>query len=125
MTAIALRVLTFGITIPLWLILAAGGWAWLDKTSAVRQAVNKAVTQLVHSAELDAAKAREEALRKIIAEKDRQAERDRAAMARFSELLLAAEAQKETLNDELAELEARPAPDNCIVDGDLLERLRR
>lgn len=125
MSAIALRILTIGITIPLWLIAVAGAWAYFDKSSAVRREVNRAVSNLVHSAELDAAKAREEALRKIIAEKERRAERDAAAIARFSELLLAFEAEKESLNDELAELAAQPAPDDCVVDGDLLERLRR
>lgn len=119
-----LPILTVGITIPLWLILAAGLWLHFDKVSAVRQAVDRAVSDLVHSAELEAAAAREEALRKIKAELERQAERDRAALARFSELLTAAETEKEGLADDLAELAAQPAPDSCIVDGALADRLR-
>lgn len=119
-----LPLLTVGITIPLWLILAAGLWLHLDKSSAVRSAVNRAVTDLVHSAEIEAAKAREEALRKILAEKDRQAERDRIALARFAELLHAAETEKDNLHDEIAELEAAPPPDSCVVDDALLDRLR-
>lgn len=119
-----LPVLAFGITIPLWLILTAGLWLHLDKASSVRRAVDRAVSDLVHSAELEAAAAREEALRKIVAERERQAERDRAALARFSELLIAAETEKEGLADELAELAAQPAPDSCIVDGTLADRLR-
>lgn len=116
--------LTAGITIPLWLILAAGLWLHFDKSSSVRQAVDRAVSDLVHSAEIEAAAAREEALRKIIAERERQAERDRVALARFAELVADAETERRNLIDEIAELEAQPAPDSCVVDGDLAERLR-
>ncbi|MGE4340948.1 MAG: hypothetical protein AB7E55_34125, partial [Pigmentiphaga sp.] len=119
-----LPVLTFGITIPLWLILTAGLWLHLDKASTVRRAVDRAVSDLVHSAELDAAAAREEALRKIMAERERLAERDRAALARFAEMMADAEIERRNLLDEIAELEALPAPDSCVVDGDLAERLR-
>jgi len=119
-----LPVLTAGITIPLWLIVAGGLWLHLDRSSAIRQAVDRAVADLVHSAELEAAAAREEALRKILAARDRQAERDRAALARFAQLLTAAEDRQGALLDEIAEMEAQPAPDHCLVDGALLERLR-
>lgn len=119
-----LPILTVGITIPLWFILAAGLWLHFDKVSAVRQAVDRAVSDLVHSAELEAAAAREEALRKIKAELERQAERDRAALARFAEMMADAEIERRNLLDEIAELEAQPAPDACVVDGDLAERLR-
>lgn len=120
-----LPALTFGITIPLWLIIAAGLWVHFDKASTVRQAVNKAVSDLVHSAELEAAKAREEGLRKIIAEKERRAERDAAAVARFSVLLADAESERETLNDDITNLTARVLSDGCVVDADLLDLLRR
>lgn len=116
--------LAAGITIPLWLILAAGLWLHLDKSSAVRAAVDRAITDLIYSAELDAARAREEALRKIMTERERQAERDRAALARLAELVADAETEKKGLLDEIAELEAQPAPDSCTVDGALVERLR-
>jgi hypothetical protein len=119
-----LPVLTFGITIPLWLILTAGLWLHLDKASTVRRAVDWAVSDLVHSAELEAAAAREEALRKIMAERERLAERDRDALARFAEMMADAEIERRNMLDEIAELEAQPAPDSCIVDGDLAERLR-
>lgn len=129
MTALAaagrfiLPVLTFGITLPLWAFLAAGIWLWLDRGSAVRQAVDRAVTELVDGAELEAARATNEALRKILAEKERQAQRDRAAMARFAELLAAAQQEKDGLADEIAELESTPL-DACVVDDALLDRLR-
>ena len=119
-----LPVLAAGITIPLWLILAGGLWLYLDRSSAVRAAVDQAISGLVHSAELDAAAAREEALRKIMAERERLAERDRAALARFAEMMVDVETERRNLLDEIADLEARPAPDACVVDGDLVERLR-
>lgn len=64
-------ILTFGITLPVWLFLVAGGWFWWDKTSAVRTAVNNAVTELVAGAEMDALKAKlaEEARRRQAAAK--------------------------------------------------------
>jgi hypothetical protein len=102
-----LPVLTFGITIPLWLILTAGLWLHLDKASTVRRAVDWAVSDLVHSAE-----------------RERLAERDRDALARFAEMMADAEIERRNMLDEIAELEAQPAPDSCIVDGDLAERLR-
>lgn len=117
--------LAVGITVPLWLLLAAGIWLHLDRTSAIRKAVDQAVTDLVAGAELEATKAREEGLRKIIADQQIKAERDRAALARFAELLMAAQTEKEGLADELAELEATPPPDACIVDRALLDRLRK
>lgn len=119
------RALAIGITIPLWLILIAGAWLYFDRSSAIREAVDRAVTRLVDGAELEAARAREEALRKILADREIKAERDRAALARFSELLASAETEREGLADELAELAARPLDAACVVDRALLERLRR
>ena len=120
-----LALLAVGITVPVWLMLAAGIWLWLDRSSAIRKAVDRAVTELVDGAELEAARAREEALNKIIADQKLKAERDRASLARFAELLAAAQTEKEGLADELAELEASPPPDSCTVDGALLDRLRK
>jgi hypothetical protein len=120
-----LAILAVGITIPFGLLLAAGIWLWLDRSSAIRQTVDRAVAELVDGAELEAARAREEALNKIIADQRQKSERDRAALARFAELLAAAQTEKEGLADELAELEATPLPDRCTVDRALLNRLRR
>lgn len=116
-------VLGQGITIPVWIVLAVGVWLYFDRASAVRQAVDRAVTHLVHSAELEAAKAREEALRMIIADQRRKADADREALARYARLLEAAENEKEGLADELADLAAQPL-DQCVVDRVLLDRLR-
>lgn len=120
-----LALLTFGVTLPLWLILAAVLWWQIDKGSAVRRAVETAIEDLVDGQQLAAERASNEALRKILAERERQAERDRAALAAHAELLQAAEAEKGNLLDELSDLEAQPAPDRCTVDNALLERLSR
>lgn len=124
LSGLLIRVLTFGVTIPLWIILAAGLWLHFDKSSAVRAAVDRAVSDLVHSAELEAAEAQIRALNAMQVELQRQALRDRQALTKFADLLSAAEAEKESLYDEIAELEAMPVNDACTVDGALLERLR-
>ena len=116
--------LTFGITLPIWLLIAAVVWFHFDKTSAVRHAVDRALTQLVHSAELEAAQARAEGLAKIVERMREQGERDRLAYQRFAELLATAEHRNGVLIDEIADMEAMPAPDSCTVDGALLDRLR-
>lgn len=118
-------VLAFGVTIPVGLLLAAGIWLYVDRASAVRQAVDRAVTDLVAGEELAAERAKNEALNRIILEKNRLIEADRAALARFSDLLAASQTEKEGLADELAELEAAPPPDACVVDRALLDRLRK
>lgn len=119
-----LGVLTFGLTIPVWLILAVGLWVQFDKGSAVRQAVDRAVTELVTGAELEAAQARVQALQQINAElRGRTAALD-AANSRFSESLQQAQNDLETANEQLADLLSTPVNDLCAVDGALLERLR-
>lgn len=118
-------VLAFGVTIPVGLMLAAGIWLYVDRASALRHAVDRAVTDLVAGEELAAERAKNEALNRIILEKNRLIEADRAALARFSDLLAAAQTEKEGLADELAELEASPPPDACVVDRALLDRLRK
>ncbi|MBS4018936.1 MAG: hypothetical protein KGZ68_11945 [Dechloromonas sp.] len=117
-------VLVLGITLPLWVILAAIVWWQVDKGSAVKAAVESAIEELVDGAELEAERASNEALRKILAERNRVAERDREALARYADLLAASENEKGDLIDELAELEAMPPPDGCTVDDALLDRLR-
>lgn len=120
----ALGVLTFGITIPLGVILAAGLWVHFDKGSAVRDAVDRAVIELVAGAEMEAARATADALATVNAE---LIERNRAlsdANAHFATRLREATFDLENANDEIQDLVARPINDACIVDGDLLERLR-
>ncbi|GAB5506699.1 MAG: hypothetical protein Rhirs2KO_18620 [Rhizobiaceae bacterium] len=117
------KVLMMGVTIPVGLILAVSIWAYFDRSSAIRQAVDEAVTELVDGAELEAAEARLEALQKILAEKERINQRDQESIARFGQMLAEAAIQNEGLIDEIADLEAQPL-DVCVVDDALLERLR-
>ena len=119
-----LGILTFGLTIPVWLILSVGLWVHFDKGSAVRQAVDRAVTELVTGAELEAAQARVQALEQINAELRGRAAALDAANSRFSESLQQAQTDLETANAQLVDLLSTPVNELCTVDGALLERLR-
>lgn len=119
-----LGILTFGLTIPVWLILAVGLWVHFDKGSAVRQAVDRAVTELVTGAELEAERAKVQALEQINAELRGRAAALDTANTRFSESLRAAQTDLEDANAQIADLLSRPVNDACSVDGSLLERLR-
>lgn len=116
-------ILVFGITLPLWAFLVAGAWLWLDRTSAIRQAVNEAVTELVAGAELTAANAtieeerrRRAAAEYAIAAYTKQASEDAAADA----------AMTERLEQEIADNEKRlsAAGRQCLLDADDLIWLR-
>lgn len=122
--AIGKRVLFFAIPIPVALILAAWAWVAIDKSSAVRKAVDKAVTEIVDGAELEAERARSAALQKILAERERQAEADREALRDFAEKLEQAETENGNLADALALIENQPVDPGCRVDRTLLDRLR-
>jgi hypothetical protein len=84
--AMLARVLTFCIPVPVIAIAAVAGWLWIDRTSAVRQAVDRATAELVAGGEIAALKARVAA-----------AERDKIATdyayAGFSRRLAADEAK--------------------------------
>lgn len=119
-----LGVLTFGVTIPVWLIAVAGLWVAFDKTSEIRRAVDRAVTELVAGAELEAARAESAALALINAELKGRATALALANSRFAQSLESAQADLETANDQLAELLATPVNDQCNVDAGILGRLR-
>lgn len=51
------RVLTICIPVPVIAIVAVAGWLWIDRTSAVRQAVDKATAELVAGGQIAALKA--------------------------------------------------------------------
>lgn len=118
-----LKFLSIGITVPVWIIVAAALWWQVDKGSAVKRAVDRAVTQLVAGEELEAEKATVEALRKIIDAQRRQAEALEQANRDFEQQMAEAERQAEELADELADISSRPVNDACVVDGGILERL--
>ncbi len=122
-------ILTFGITLPAWAFLAAGIWLWWDKTSAVREAVDKAVTELVAGAEIEALEAKVEGERRLrmYAEGNAQEARRRADAAETANTELAARGaldalENERMRDELDDVRAsEPA---CVVGPDLGSRLR-
>lgn len=123
-----LPILTFGITLPLWLFLAAGIWVWFDKGSAVRLAVDRAVTDLVAGAQLDALKAEAIEERRLRAWSDGKAdearltaEAERAARVTLETTLTLTDAEKRKAEDDLAALQAR---DDGLVDQQLLDSLR-
>lgn len=119
-----LAILTFGITLPVWAFLAAGAWLALDRDSVVRMAVNEAVTNLVAGAELEAERARADALERINANLRGRATALALANSRFSQSLETAQTDLESANGQLAELLANPVNGACAVDPDILGRLR-
>lgn len=118
------RFLSFGITIPVGVILIAGLWVHFDKGSTVRKAVDRAIEQLVTGAELEAERAKNEALEQVVSELRGQAEALEIANQRFSENLKSARLDLENANDEIKELATRPVNDQCVVDGNVLNLLR-
>lgn len=119
-----MTVLTFGITIPVGVILAAGLWVHFDKGSTVREAVDRAVQELVSGAELEAERAKTAALELVVSELEGQAEALRAANRRFSENLRMAQVDLENANDEIHELATRPVNNQCVVDQSVFNLLR-
>lgn len=115
-----LSILTAGVTVPVWLIGGAYLWTRWDKTSAVRLAVNGAVTSLVNGAELEAAREREKAMRVTI---------DALTSAQYN-LSKANEVLNERIqneSDQNTELEARiqnlQSADRCPVSDDVFRML--
>lgn len=126
-----LPLLSMGITIPLWLIAAVALWAYFDRSSAVRTAVDRAVIEYVAGRELEAARATADAerRRRVFAEGSAQEARRRATAAEDAARSHAAdlartETEKERLANDLEELLSQPFPDDGTVTRDLLERLR-
>lgn len=126
-----LPLLAMGITIPLWVIMAVALWAHFDKGSAVRTAVDRAVTQLVAGAEIEAAKAIADAERRLrlvaegaAAEARRRATAAEDANRSFAAALAATEADMENLSNDLDDLLSQPVDERCTVSPDLLERMR-
>jgi hypothetical protein len=124
-------ILVFGITLPVWAFLIAGGWLYFDKTSAIRAAVNKATTELVAGAQLDALQASLAEERRLRAWSDTKADEARkiaeaereAGVALQAQLALTA-AEKKEHQDDIDATEASPLPDDGRVGQPLLDRLR-
>ncbi len=127
----ALRpILTFGVTLPLWVLLAAGIWLHVDKTSAVRSAVNDAAAKMVAGGQIAALQAQITEERRIRAwsdgkatEASRIASEERSARADLAVRLALTNDEKEGLANDLAEIQSRPCVGYCVVDDLLFGRL--
>lgn len=124
-------VLGFIIPAPLILIFAALAWVHFDKSSAVRAAVDKAVTDLVAGAEINALKATISAQREIAArsadvaaEALRRARAGREALETLNARLAGSQAENKEIKNDLEDLLSRPVSGDCLVDPSVLERLR-
>lgn len=124
-------ILVFGITLPVWVFLIGGAWLWFDRSSAVRAAVNKAVTEMVAGAQIDALNAQLVEERRIRAWSDGKADEaariasdERTARVDLEQQLTQTDAEKKEMTNELEAIAARPAPDDCRVDQRLLDSLR-
>ncbi|QPC91464.1 hypothetical protein [Mesorhizobium sp. INR15] len=122
-----LPILTFGITLPVWVFLIVGAWLYFDKASAVRAAV----TKLVAGAEIEALNARLTEERRIrqwsdakAAEANQVAETERKSLEELETNLALSDIDERKKKDDLAKIEARPTPDGCRVDDFLFQRLR-
>ena len=117
-------VLSFVISVPLWLILVfvlcSGLWFWLDKTSAVRDAVN----ELVAGAELEAAEAEANALRAIIDAQEDRARRLTNANKLFQSQLAETQNKAKTADEKIRDLGSRPVDSNCSVTPDITSWMR-
>ncbi|MER9524068.1 hypothetical protein NKI96_10830 [Mesorhizobium sp. M0292] len=121
----------FTIKLPLFVFLVAGIWLYFDRGSAIRTAVNKAVTQLVAGAELAALNAELVETRRInawsekqAADAAKQADAERAdRIALEGQLALTANEKKEAA-DDLASIQALPVTEDCTVGQSLYDRLR-
>lgn len=124
-------ILVFGITLPLWAFLAAGVWLYVDKTSAVRKAVNKATAELVAGAQIEALNAQLVEERRIRAWSDGKAEEaariaadESAARVDLEKQLTQTDIEKKDSEDELAALKAKAVSAGCDVDQSFLDGLR-
>jgi hypothetical protein len=117
------QLLSFGITLPLWIFLAAGVWLHLDKASAVRRAVDSAVTDLVAGAQISAANAKATALQAIVDEQNRKLAAEKQANRLFEERLAASHRTQLETEDAIQNLLARPVAGDCHVHNDVFGRL--
>lgn len=124
-------ILAFGVTLPVWFFLAAGAWLYFDKTSAIRHAVDKATTEIVAGAQLDALQAEvaeERRLRAWVegfaAESSRIAEAERAARTDLEQQLTLSDADRKAKQDELDAIAQRSRDGIGRVGPQQLDSLR-
>lgn len=119
------------VPVPLVAILAGLAWVHLDKASAVRRAVDEAVTELVAGARIAALEAEIDGRKRLAAfvaanaeEARLRAETAEAALFELEAQLAASEQKRREFEDDLAERKDDPGPDDGRVGPDLLGRLR-
>ncbi len=120
-------ILTFGITLPVWVFLVIGGWLYFDKASTLR----KATANLVAGAQVEALNAQlvEERRLRIWAEgkadeSRRIADAERAARNELAIQLVLTDEERKGLADDLTAIQTRAYLGDCSVDSYLFERLR-
>lgn len=123
--------LAIGVTIPVWIIIGIVVWFHFDKSSDIRTAVDRAVTDLVAGEEIAAANARAEGearLRRMALDAyDKEVKRREAVEGQlhaFADSLSESNLKRRELGNETENLLSRPVPDGCVVDDDLFGRLR-
>lgn len=117
-------VLSFGITIPVGVLLA--GWLWFEFAAGQerRAAVTAAVQELVAGGRIAALETRLAALEQLAADEAARASALEQANANFAASLNTTLLNLENANDEIAEMLSRPVSMDCTVDRAFLERLR-
>lgn len=120
MLAAIWRVASITIPLPIALIVAIGLWWQIDKHSAVR----KAVAELVASSELEAERAKVTSANLLRGEVEKQRDALAAANREFEADAEKSRSERYAAELELDELKKRPINGKCVVDDDLLGRLR-
>lgn len=122
--AILWRVAKIAIPVPLVVIALALGWWQIDKGSAVRRAVDKAVTDLVAGAQIAALEAQ-------LAERNRQLAAGRKALDWFASELADVQGREAALQEQDAKDEAeyeaalKAAGRGCALTDDDIRWLRQ
>lgn len=114
------KLLSIRVTIPVWLIIAAGFWVQYDKSSVVR----KAIAELVAGAELEAERARVTAKDQIIQTLEQKAALLTKANENFNSELQEARTSLEDADDQIQELLSSPVNSTCTVDSRVFDRLQ-
>jgi hypothetical protein len=125
---------SISIPIPLWLIVLAylsyEAAGWWEKTAAIKEAVDKRVTELVTGAEKAALEERIKALREeakqqqlIINQQVKLREIAETARRNYAEALRRETRQSANLKEQIDEMLDKPL-ERCVVSPDILERLR-
>lgn len=108
------------ISLPVIVFVLLGGWLYYDKHSAIRQAVDNAVTKLVAGSELAAKDALIDLQKTQLEQLNRTVQRQEERLAAEKAANLALEAEKEQAEEAnkslMEKLDAIPRFDSPIID---------